>query len=108
MKDLPAGGNSLKRATVHVSTPPLRRPWLPLHTQHATDKLQPAGGHSDEELLKRLQASSNEAEVAVVTKRLTEYRKLGVNSRLGLRDTANLKHPSSDLLVVHSRCMLPA
>jgi REP element-mobilizing transposase RayT len=35
------------------------------------------GGLSDGELLKRLKASSNEAEVAVVAKRLTEYRKLG-------------------------------
>jgi putative transposase len=37
----------------------------------------PLGGFSDEELLKRLKASSSEAEVAVVAKRLAEYRKLG-------------------------------
>ncbi|MEI6676519.1 MAG: hypothetical protein WCO57_15220, partial [Verrucomicrobiota bacterium] len=34
----------------------------------------PAGGFSDEELLKRLKASSSEAEVTVVAKRLAEYR----------------------------------
>ena len=36
----------------------------------------PAGGFSDEEMLQRLKASSSEAEVAVVAKRLAEYRKL--------------------------------
>ena len=37
----------------------------------------PAGGITDEELLARLKASGNEADVAVVAKRLAEYRKLG-------------------------------
>jgi len=46
----------------------------------------PAGGFSDEELLKRLKASSNEAEVAVVAKRLAEYRKLGVGADIAAKE----------------------
>jgi len=37
----------------------------------------PAGGMSDEELLKRLEGSCSQEEVAMVAKRLAEYRKLG-------------------------------
>jgi REP element-mobilizing transposase RayT len=37
----------------------------------------PAGGFTDAELLARLRASCNEAEVAMVAKRLAEYRKCG-------------------------------
>ena len=46
----------------------------------------PAGGISDEELLKRLKASSSESEVSVVAKRLAECRKLGAGAEIAVRE----------------------
>jgi putative transposase len=46
----------------------------------------PVGGFSDEQLLARLRAGGNEVEVAVVAKRLSEYRKLGAGGEAAAKD----------------------
>jgi hypothetical protein len=57
---------------------------------------QPAGGFSDADLLQRLKASCHEAEVAMVAKRLAEYRKAGA-TELALELHENYTYRMHDL-----------